>query len=55
ATHEKAWLNRGNVLTKMNRLREAIEDYTVAITHYPEYGLAFYNRGIAKQKAGALR
>ena len=47
---EKAWLNRGNVLSRQGRLEEAIEDYGVAITHNPEYAAAYYNRAIARQK-----
>jgi len=47
---EKAWLNRGNVLTKQGKYKEAIDDYTVALTFSPEYAYAYYNRAIAKQK-----
>jgi tetratricopeptide (TPR) repeat protein len=47
---EKAWLNRGNVLSKQGKYKEAIDDYTVALTFSPEYGYAYYNRAIAKQK-----
>ncbi|MBK7652338.1 MAG: hypothetical protein IPJ20_18745 [Flammeovirgaceae bacterium] len=34
-------------MVKLNRVKEAIEDYTVAVTYYPEYGLAYYNRSVA--------
>ena len=52
---EKAWLCRGNIMSKSNRLKEAIEDYSVAIHHYPEYGLAFYNRALTYHKLGQLK
>jgi len=47
---ERAWLSRGNVLSKLNRLNDAIEDYTVAITYKPEYAAAYYNRALARQR-----
>ncbi len=46
----KAWFGRGNTLTKQSKYKEAIEDYTIAILFQPDYGLAFYNRAIAKEK-----
>ena len=47
---DKAWLNRGNVLSKQGRVEDAIQDYIVAITFNPNYAAAFYNRAIARQK-----
>ncbi|MDH4092576.1 MAG: tetratricopeptide repeat protein, partial [Cyclobacteriaceae bacterium] len=47
---EKAWLNRGNVLIKQGKYKEASEDYSAAIAFNPEYAYAFYNRAIARQK-----
>jgi len=40
---------------QLNKVKDAIEDYTVAITHQSEYGIAFYHRGIAKQRSGNLK
>jgi tetratricopeptide (TPR) repeat protein len=39
----------------MNRLSEAIEDYTVAILYYPEYGMAWFNRAIVNHRLGYLK
>jgi tetratricopeptide (TPR) repeat protein len=41
-----AWLNRGNLLAKLGKLQEAVEDYTVAITYVPNYASAFFNRAM---------
>ena len=46
----KGWLNRGNVLVKLERYEDAIEDYSVALIYSPAYSLAFYNRAMAKVK-----
>ena len=46
--HEKAYLGRANVLIKLNKYEEAIQNYDMAIFYYPSYGLAYFNRGIAK-------
>jgi tetratricopeptide (TPR) repeat protein len=40
------------MLVKLNRFAEAIEDYTVAITYYPQYGLAYYNRSLTWHRLG---
>ena len=41
----------------MQRYRDAIEDYTVALVYQPDYAAAYYNRAIAKnylkESAGA--
>jgi tetratricopeptide (TPR) repeat protein len=47
---ERAWLNRGNILSKQGKYKEASEDYTVAITYNPDYAFAYYNRAIAFQR-----
>jgi tetratricopeptide (TPR) repeat protein len=47
---ERAWLNRGNILSKQGKYKEASEDYTVAITYNPYYAFAYYNRAIAFQR-----
>jgi tetratricopeptide (TPR) repeat protein len=39
----------------MNRINEAIEDYSLAIFHYSEYGAAYYNRALAYHKSGKLK
>ncbi len=45
-SHDKAWFCRGNVLSKMNKLEDARDDYTVAIFYHPSYGSAYFNRAI---------
>ena len=50
--NEKAWLSRGNIMSKLSRPKEAIEDYGVAIALASDYPLAYYNRGIAYQNTG---
>lgn len=47
---DRGWLERGNVLVKMGKYEEAIEDYTAAILYRPGYGLAYYNRAVARQR-----
>ena len=42
-------------MMQLNRMKDAIEDYSIAITHQPEYGIAYYHRGIAKQRSGNLK
>jgi len=39
-------------MVNLNRVTEAIEDYTTAITYYPDYGLAYYNRAQAWHRLG---
>ncbi len=46
----KAWINRGNVLFKMERYQDAIEDFTVALIYQSNYAPAVYNRAMAKFK-----
>ncbi len=53
--NEKVWLHRGDLMMQLNKVKDAIEDYTIAITHYPEYGLAYYHRALAKQRSGNLK
>lgn len=49
---EKAWLARANLLFKQGDYHSAIKDYDVAIIRYPSYGIAYYNRALAKNKLG---
>jgi tetratricopeptide (TPR) repeat protein len=44
------WLSRGNVLLKLERYHDAIEDYNVALVYRDDYASAYYNRGLAKLK-----
>jgi tetratricopeptide (TPR) repeat protein len=42
-------------LSKQNRPKDAIEDYTAAITWDGEYGKAYYNRALALEKLGKIK
>ena len=46
----KAWINRGNVLFKLERYQDAIDDFNVALVYRPDYAAAVYNRAMAKIK-----
>ena len=52
---EKAWLCRGNLMMKLNRVADALEDYGLAIFYYPDYPAAYYNRALAYHKHGKLK
>ncbi len=52
--NEKIWLCRGDLMLLMNRVKDAIEDYTIAVTHNAEFGIAYYHRALARQRAGML-
>ena len=43
-------INRGNVLFKLERYADAIEDFTVALIYQSNYAPAIYNRAMAKAK-----
>ncbi|MCI0750705.1 MAG: tetratricopeptide repeat protein, partial [Flammeovirgaceae bacterium] len=45
---------RGNVYSKTGRYEKAIEDYTVAMTYWPDYAAAYYNRAIVYYKLKKL-
>ncbi|MEQ9414727.1 MAG: tetratricopeptide repeat protein [Cyclobacteriaceae bacterium] len=49
---EKAWLARANLLFHQGNYNAAIKDYDVAIVLYQSYGVAYYNRALAKNKLG---
>ena len=44
---ERVYHNRGIELSRLKHYQEAIEDYTKAITIYPEYSYAYSDRGAA--------
>ena len=44
----KAWINRGNVLYKLERYNDAIDDFNVALIYQSNYAPAIYNRAMAK-------
>jgi tetratricopeptide (TPR) repeat protein len=41
----EAWLARGNLMSKMKRLDEALRAYAAAIALNPDVGEAFFGRG----------
>ena len=43
--YAKAYYNRGNLYGKLDKLNEALADYTKAIEINPKYTEAYYNRG----------
>ncbi len=46
---------RGNLMLEVKRIKEAIEDFTIASTLKPEFGLAYYSRALAHQRGGNLK
>jgi len=50
----KAWVSHGNIMSRLEKWQDAIDDYTVAISHNSRYALAYYNRAIANQSSGKL-
>ncbi len=49
---ERAWLSRANLLYKRGEYQEAIKDYDIAILVFDDYGIAYFNRGLAKHQLG---
>ena len=49
---EQAWLYRGNLLYLRGKYEEAVKDYDIAIILHPAYGIAYYNRALAKYRLG---
>ena len=47
-----AYFRQGNSLYEMELYEEAVEVYNSAIRFNPDSIIAFYNRGLAKEKLG---
>ncbi|MEM9273750.1 MAG: tetratricopeptide repeat protein, partial [Cyanobacteria bacterium P01_F01_bin.143] len=52
--YHEAWYNRGNALSDLGRLEEAIASHDQALKIKPDYHEAWNNRGIALKNLGRL-
>ncbi|NCJ05916.1 tetratricopeptide repeat protein [Synechococcales cyanobacterium C] len=50
----EAYANRGNSLVASNKLEEAIQSYTRALSLNSNYAVGYFNRGLAYYKAGQM-
>jgi tetratricopeptide (TPR) repeat protein len=49
---KEEWVRKGQDLFRSGRYHEAIQAFSRVIKEYPQYALAYYNRGVAYHKLG---
>lgn len=49
------YINRGNAWDELNKFDNAIKDYNLALKIRPNYGEAFYNKGISYEKQKKIK
>jgi tetratricopeptide (TPR) repeat protein len=50
--NKEEWVRKGQDLFRSGRYQEAIKAFSRVIKEYPQYALAYYNRGVAYHKLG---